>query len=46
LPLVFTKLNIDPAVATGPFITTAVDVGSLIIYFSLGTYLFTHLGNI
>ena len=46
LPLVFTKLNIDPAVATGPFISTAVDVGSLIIYFSLGTYLFTHLGNI
>ncbi len=46
LPLVFTRLNIDPAVATGPFITTAVDVGSLIIYFSLGSYLFTYLGNI
>jgi len=46
LPLLFTRLNIDPAVATGPFITTAVDVGSLIIYFSLGTYLFTHLGNL
>jgi magnesium transporter len=46
LPLVFTKLNIDPAVATGPFITTAVDVGSLIIYFSLGTFLFTYLGSL
>jgi magnesium transporter len=46
LPLVFTRLNIDPAVATGPFITTAVDVGSLIIYFSLGTFLFTYLGNL
>ncbi|MFW6148850.1 MAG: magnesium transporter [Atribacterota bacterium] len=46
LPLVFTKLNIDPAVATGPFITTAVDVGSLIIYFSLGTFLFSYLGNL
>lgn len=45
LPLVFTRLKIDPAVATGPFITTAVDVGSLVIYFSLGTYLFTLLGN-
>jgi len=46
LPLVFTRLNIDPAVATGPFITTAVDVGSLIIYFSLGTFLFSYLGAV
>lgn len=46
LPLVFTRLNIDPAVATGPFITTAVDVGSLMIYFSLGTFLFTYLGEL
>ncbi|MDD4363693.1 MAG: magnesium transporter [Atribacterota bacterium] len=45
LPLVFTRLKIDPAVATGPFITTAVDVGSLMIYFSLGTYLFTYFGK-
>lgn len=46
LPLLFTRLNIDPAIATGPFITTVVDVGSLIIYFSLGTFLFTYLGNV
>jgi magnesium transporter len=46
LPLVFTKLNIDPAIATGPFITTVVDIGSLIIYFSLGTFLFVYLGRL
>jgi len=40
LPLIFTKIKIDPAIAAGPFITTIVDVGSLLIYFSLGTFLF------
>ncbi len=40
LPLVFTKIKIDPAIAAGPFITTIVDVGSLLIYFGLGTFLF------
>ncbi len=39
LPLIFTKIKIDPAIAAGPFITTTVDVGSLLIYFSLGTFL-------
>lgn len=42
LPLIFMRLNIDPAIAAGPFITTAVDVASLIIYFSLGTFLFNY----
>ena len=40
LPLIFTKIKIDPAISAGPFITTIVDVGSLLIYFSLGTFLF------
>ena len=40
LPLIFTKIEIDPAIAAGPFITTIVDVGSLLIYFSLGAFLF------
>ncbi len=39
LPLIFTKIKMDPAIAAGPFITTTVDVGSLLIYFSLGTFL-------
>ena len=45
LPLIFTKINIDPAIATGPFITTTVDVGSLLIYFSLGSFLFSHFAG-
>ncbi|MHC2995815.1 MAG: magnesium transporter [Candidatus Atribacteria bacterium] len=40
LPLIFTEIKIDPAIAAGPFITTIVDVGSLLIYFGLGTFLF------
>ncbi|MEJ2634494.1 MAG: magnesium transporter [Calditrichia bacterium] len=35
VPIVFKKLNIDPALATGPFIATFNDVFGLLIYFSL-----------
>ncbi|MBC8232385.1 magnesium transporter [bacterium] len=35
LPLTFNKLKIDPAVASGPFITTMNDTTSLLIYFTL-----------
>jgi len=45
LPLVFNYLRIDPAIASGPLITTIVDVGSLIIYFTLGTLLFKYFGK-
>ncbi|HNR66182.1 MAG TPA: magnesium transporter, partial [Atribacterota bacterium] len=44
MPLVFTYLKVDPALASGPLITTIVDVVSLIVYFSIGTFLFTNLG--
>jgi len=44
LPLIFDRINIDPAVASGPFITTIVDVGSLMVYFALGTLLFRYFG--
>lgn len=37
LPLVFQKLNIDPAVATGPIVTTGIDIVGLTIYFSLAS---------
>jgi magnesium transporter len=36
VPLMLEKLNIDPAVATGPFITTSNDVIALFIYFYIG----------
>ena len=45
LPLIFTKIKIDPAIAAGPFITTTVDVGSLLIYFSLGTFLIKYFSR-
>jgi magnesium transporter len=32
LPLMFARLRIDPAVASGPFLTTAIDVIGLAIY--------------
>jgi magnesium transporter len=33
VPLVLDKVNIDPALATGPFITTANDIIGLSVYF-------------
>ncbi|MDB4126584.1 magnesium transporter [Flavobacteriales bacterium] len=36
IPLALEKYNIDPALATGPFITTVNDVLGLLIYFMIG----------
>lgn len=36
VPLTLNKYNIDPALATGPFITTVSDVLGLFIYFLIG----------
>ena len=36
VPLMLKRYNIDPALATGPFITTANDVLGLFIYFIIG----------
>ena len=35
LPILFTKMHIDPAVASGPFITTVNDILSVVIYYGL-----------
>jgi magnesium transporter len=35
VPLVFKKINIDPAIATGPFVTMSNDIVGLFIYFGL-----------
>jgi magnesium transporter len=42
-PLIFRRLNIDPAIASGPFITTTVDITGLTIYFTLATILIHYL---
>ncbi|HBX89667.1 MAG TPA: hypothetical protein DEG09_13755 [Marinilabiliaceae bacterium] len=40
LPLMFNKVNIDPAVATGPFITTMNDILGMLVYLMLSAYFF------
>ncbi len=37
VPLLMHKFNIDPAVASGPFITTINDIISILIYFGMAT---------
>jgi len=37
MPMVFARINIDPAVATGPFVTTSVDIISVLFYFVIAT---------
>ncbi len=41
IPIIFKKIKIDPAVASGPFITTINDVTALLIYYGLSTILFS-----
>jgi magnesium transporter len=39
IPLVLDRLRIDPAIATGPLVTSAVDVLGVLAYFSVATAL-------
>lgn len=39
-PLVLSKMHIDPAVASGPFITTLNDISAVMIYYGLAYLLF------
>ncbi len=39
IPLTLNKFNVDPAVATGPFITTTNDIFGIFIYFVIGQML-------
>ena len=38
LPIILTKLRLDPAVISSPFITTMVDIIGLLIYFSIAIW--------
>ena len=38
-PIIFDRLGIDPATATGPLITTITDILTVLCYFSLATWL-------
>jgi magnesium transporter len=41
IPLILNKYRIDPALATGPFVTTLNDVLGLFIYFTVGALLYS-----
>ncbi len=41
IPLLMERLNIDPALATGPFITTTNDLIGLGIYFLVGRLIYS-----
>lgn len=43
IPLLMERLKIDPAVASGPFITTINDIISIIIYFGMATSFMSYL---
>ncbi|GAE32590.1 magnesium transporter [Halalkalibacter hemicellulosilyticusJCM 9152] len=43
VPLIINKLKLDPAIASGPFITTVNDILGLLIYFSIATALLDFL---
>ena len=36
-PIILDKLKIDPAIATGPFVTTSIDILGLLLYFTIAT---------
>jgi len=40
VPMLFARINIDPAVATGPFVTTAIDILSVYFYFMIAIFFF------
>lgn len=43
IPLILNRFKIDPALATGPFITTSNDLIGLLLYFYIGNELMTQL---
>lgn len=43
IPMTLNRFKIDPALATGPFVTTLNDIFGLIIYFSIGHYILSHI---
>ncbi|WP_439182053.1 magnesium transporter [Carboxylicivirga taeanensis] len=44
VPLFLNRLKIDPAVATGPFVTTLNDIIGMFLYLTIGTLFFSMMG--
>ncbi|MEC4888831.1 MAG: magnesium transporter [Nitrospira sp.] len=43
MPVILKRMGVDPAVAAGPFVTTANDITGITIYLSLATLFLEHL---
>ncbi|CAD7778997.1 MAG: Magnesium transporter MgtE [Candidatus Methanoperedenaceae archaeon GB37] len=43
MPILLRKLGVDPAVASGPFVTTANDITGILIYMTIATLLLNYL---
>ncbi|NLA27128.1 MAG: magnesium transporter [Firmicutes bacterium] len=43
VPVIFHKLNIDPAITSGPLVTTIKDITGLLIYFGMATLFLDYL---
>ncbi|MFZ1686321.1 MAG: magnesium transporter [Flavobacteriales bacterium] len=41
-PLIMNRLKVDPALATGPFVTTLNDIFGLLTYFTVGHLMYSH----
>ena len=39
IPILLNKLNFDPAIATGPFVTTSNDIFGIFIYFTIAKFM-------
>ena len=37
VPIILKKLNFDPAISTGPFVTTAIDIIGVALYFLIAS---------
>ena len=40
IPLLLNRLKVDPALATGPFVTTLNDIIGLLTYFTVGHFMY------
>ena len=45
-PFIFMKINLDPAIASGPFATMISDVVTVTIYFTIATFMLLNFGRI
>jgi len=43
LPFLLSKLRMDPATASAPLITSIADIGGILIYFNIATYVFSDM---